>query len=261
MYTVTVAGYNSKHPHPFFMSRPNGNPDYLLLIIKTSTCFLIDGEEMIVNPGSALLVRPNVPYQYRSIDGEFKNDWLHFYSDDPDFPDNSGLLFHQPIPLDNLGHISRYFEQLMWERSYGLKSCRCQNVDMIMQLLVSNLLQAIEKKDSALPYSPYSSKLQNLRLTMQSQVYKNFTPAELAASLDISPSYFQHLYKEFFGIPLKTDLINMRIEYAKDLILNTNLKLEQIALMSGYSNEIHFYRQFRQKTRMTPREYLLHAKR
>ena len=96
---------------------------------------------------------------------------------------------------------------------------------------------------------------------MQSQAYKNFTPAELAASLDVSPSYFQHLYKEFFGIPFKTDLINMRIEYAKDLILNTNLKLEQIALMSGYSNEIHFYRQFRQKTRMTPREYLLHAKR
>ena len=261
MYTVNTAGYNARHPHNFFMSRPNGNPDYLILNVKSPSLFLIDGVELIVNPGSAVLVLPHIPYQYQSIEGDYKNDWLHFDCDDPAFPNKSGLLFHQPIPLDNPGHISRYFQQLVWEKSYAEESCRLRNIDMLMQLLINNLLRAIEKKDSALPYSPYASKLQNLRLTMQSQAYKNFTPQELADSLDVSASYFQHLYKEFFGIPFKTDLINMRIEYAKDLILNTNLKMEQIALMSGYSSEIHFYRQFRQKTKMTPREYFLHARR
>ena len=95
---------------------------------------------------------------------------------------------------------------------------------------------------------------------MQSQPYKGFTAREMAESLEISPSYFQHLYKEFFGIPFKTDLINIRLDYARGLILNTDLKLERVAQLCGYNSEIHFYRQFREKTGMTPREYLAKAK-
>ena len=85
-------------------------------------------------------------------------------------------------------------------------------------------------------------------------------PEELAAQINVSSSYFQHLYKDFFGIPFKTDLIDMRINHARDLILNTTLTFEQIALMSGYSNETHFYRQFKTKTGMTPKEYRITMK-
>ena len=95
---------------------------------------------------------------------------------------------------------------------------------------------------------------------MQSQPYKNFTSREMAEELGISASHFQYLYKHFFGIPFKSDLINIRMDYARDLILNTDLKLEQISQLSGYNSEIHFYRQFREKTGMTPREYLAKAK-
>ena len=35
----------------------------------------------------------------------------------------------------------------------------------------------------------------------------------------------------------------------------TPLTFEQIAYTSGYTNEIHFYRQFKKKTGMTPGEY------
>ena len=90
---------------------------------------------------------------------------------------------------------------------------------------------------------------------MQSRPEKNFTPGELAEKLKVSPSYFQFLYKSFFGVPFKTDLIQMRLEYARELIVETDLTLEQIAQICGYNNEIHFFRQFRAKTGMTPREY------
>ena len=82
MYTVNTAGYNARHPHNFFMSRPNGNPDYLILNVKSPSLFLIDGVELIVNPGSAVLVLPHIPYQYQSIEGDYKNDWRN-YSEPP----------------------------------------------------------------------------------------------------------------------------------------------------------------------------------
>lgn len=261
MYTVSSGGYNSRHPLHYFMSRPKGLPCYLLLIVKCPAVFHIGAKEVRTDSDCAMLIRPNVPYQYRSVEGEYTDDWLHFDCDDDLFPENTPLLFHQPIPLGSVVHFNLYIQQIMWEKNYTPEPFQKQNIHMLMQVLLNNLILAVQKKDSPTPYNPFASRLQSLRLSMQSQAYKNFTPQELAQALDVSPSYFQYLYREFFGVPFKTDLINMRIDYAKGLILNTNLKLEQIAQMSGYNSEIHFYRQFRAKTGMTPREYLLTAKR
>lgn len=260
MYSVSSGGCHSRHPLDYSMFRPKGLPHYLLLIVKCPALFRIGAEEVRTEHSCAMLIRPNVPYQYRSISGEYTDDWLHFDCDVPDFPERTGLLFHRPIPIGSAVEFTLYIQQIMWEKNYAATDFRDENIDMLMRVLVNNLVQAVRKKDSPLPYNPYIARLQNLRLSMQSQPYRNFTAREMAEALDVSPSYFQYLYKSFFGIPFKTDLINIRMDYARGLILNTDLKLERVAQLCGYNSEIHFYRQFREKTGMTPREYLAKAK-
>nr|WP_294495635.1 hypothetical protein [uncultured Mediterraneibacter sp.] len=39
--------------------------------------------------------------------------------------------------------------------------------------------------------------------------------AELSHQICLSPSYFQNLYKKYFNVTCKTDIIHARIEYAK----------------------------------------------
>ena len=128
---------------------------------------------------------------------------------------------------------------------------------MLFEVFFNKPLQEEQTVKTQHPYNPYVSRPQKLRLHMLSKPYHNFTPAELADTLHISPSYFQALYKDYFGVPFKTDLINMRLEYAKRLIEETTLPFEEIAYQCGYTNEIHFYRQFKAKIGMTPREYRL----
>ena len=222
MYSVSSGGCHSRHPLDYSMYRPRGLPHYLLLIVKCPALFRIGAEEVRTEHSCAMLIRPNVPYQYRSISGEYTDDWLHFDCDMPDFPERTGLLFHRPIPIGSAVEFTLYIQQIMWEKNYASSDFREENIDMLMRVLVNNLVQAVRKKDSPMPYNPYIARLQNLRLSMQSQPYKNFT--------------------------------------ARGLILNTDLKLERIAQLSGYNSEIHFYRQFREKTGMTPREYLAKAK-
>lgn len=258
MYTVSSGGYNAVHSRNFIMSRPNGLPCFLLLIVRSPALFRIGTEEIRTAPNCAMLIRPDVPYQYRGIGGEYVNDWLHFDCD-PSAVRQNGLLFHHPIPIGSAVEFTLYIQQIMWEKNYASEAFRDQNIDMLMHVLINNLLQAMHVKDSPAPYHPYTSRLQAMRLSMQSQPHKDFSSAEMAQELGISPSHFQYLYKTLFGVPFKSDLINMRVDHAKGLILNTDLKLEQIALLSGYNNEIHFYRQFKAKTGMTPREYLSRA--
>lgn len=74
----------------------------------------------------------------------------------------------------------------------------------------------------------------------------------MAEELGLSTSYYEHLYKDLFGCSFHADLVNMRIEYAKDLLSNSNMTIEEIALASGYNSEVHFHRQFLKKTGMSP---------
>lgn len=255
MYTIFRGGYNSRHSKSFLMSRPNGLDCYIILIVKSQALFQIGEESFTVEPNTAFIIHPGIPYQYSALDGDYKNDWLHFNCSDDFFERKYAQLFNRPILLNDGLQFSQYIQHIVWEKSYADAKYRDQNMSMLFQVLLNKLLQELETAHLSGAYNPYASRLQALRLTMQSQPYKNFTLAELADKLNVSPSYFQFLYKDFFGTPFKTDLINMRLEYAMDLITDTNLSLEQIALMSGYSSEIHFYRQFKKKTGMTPREY------
>ena len=101
----------------------------------------------------------------------------------------------------------------------------------------------------------YKYKFQKIRLDIQAAPYKKYTAKDIADNIGISSSHFQLLYKNFFGISFQADIINMRIDYSKELITSTNMPQEQIAYSCGYSSEVHFYRQFLSKTGMTPGAY------
>lgn len=255
MYTLFLGGYNARHPKTFLMLRQNGHSSYVLLIVKSPAQFQIGQDCFTVDTNSAVLIRPNVPYHYSGLDSEYVNDWLHFTCTDTELEQHFGQLFHKPIPLSNCMQFTQYIQNILWEHHYASEEFRPQNVSLLFQILLNKLLQELTYPPGKEDFHPYAAKLQELRLTMQSQYYRNFTPEELAQMLNISPSHFQYLYKTFFGIPFKKDLIQMRLREAQNLLQNTDLKLEQIALMCGYSNEIHFYRQFKAKTGLTPGEY------
>ena len=255
MYTLFRGGYNAKHSKSFILSRPQGVEHYVMLHVKTPTHFWFADNTFDILSNSIIIIRPNTPYQYSAINTEYKNDWMHFSCDFELFESICGSIINRPVRIQNPLQFTQYFQHIIWEYHYSCDEFKEQNIAMLFQVLLNKLLQEANASVGSDNYNPYASKLQELRLTMQSQPNKNFTPEELAEKLNVSPSYFQHLYKEFFDIPFKKDLIEMRLNYARDLILNTTLTFEQVAYMSGYTNEIHFYRQFKAKIGMTPKEY------
>ena len=128
------------------------------------------------------------------------------------------------------------------------------HIHMLFSILFAHLHTDFCSAPSA-GYSPYYAKFQALRLRIQSEPYKKYSADTAAMAFGISTSYFQHLYTDFFQIPFRSDVIRMRISYAKELLSGTNLTMEQIAEACGYGNEVHFYRQFRKIAGMTPKKF------
>jgi AraC family transcriptional regulator len=73
---------------------------------------------------------------------------------------------------------------------------------------------------------------------------RNLQVRDVAAAVRLSPSYFSHAFKESFGQPAKSYIIERRITRAKTLMLTTHDSLAHIALACGFSDQAHFCRSF-----------------
>ena len=251
MFSIIRGGCFSRHSSDFIMNRPNGLPYYVLLIIKSYSELEIEGQRMTCRPDSALLIRPDTPYSYQNPNGEYIDDWLHFTCLPEDIAEHAAL-FHKCFPVSSTRVLTTYIQQALWENHYS--ESKEYYVDSLFRILLKHLTEDYYKTDME-EYNPYKYKLQRLRLEIQSAPYRNYTARETAARLGVSASYFQSLYRNLFHVPFKADVINMRIDYARELVSTTEMPFEQIAYQCGYSSEVHFYRQFLAKTSMTPGEY------
>lgn len=78
---------------------------------------------------------------------------------------------------------------------------------------------------------------------------------ELAALVDLSPSYFCHAFKQTLGTPPHRYVIQQRVERAKQLIKHENFSLSEVAALCGFSDQSHLTRHFKRLTGMTPKKF------
>ncbi|MFB7816899.1 response regulator transcription factor [Paenibacillus chitinolyticus] len=77
----------------------------------------------------------------------------------------------------------------------------------------------------------------------------------MASVVFLNPVYFSQLFKQKTGQGYKEYVTGLRLEQAKQLLCNPQLKLAEIAERVGYQDVRHFTQVFRKKFMQTPTEY------
>ena len=80
--------------------------------------------------------------------------------------------------------------------------------------------------------------------------------AELAKECNISEVYFRKIFTETYKTTPKQFIVDIRINKAKQLLSDGFLKVGTVAELCGFSNQYHFCRLFKEKTGVTPTEYM-----
>jgi len=62
-------------------------------------------------------------------------------------------------------------------------------------------------------------------------------------------------FKEFYGVPVFTFLLNYKMELAKNLLQEQQLNVNEISLHLGYSASSHFIAAFKRKHGITPKQF------
>lgn len=89
---------------------------------------------------------------------------------------------------------------------------------------------------------------------------EELTLRQVAKAVHTSSFYFCKLFKKATGINFTEYISRFRMERAKDLLLNPNLRISEIAYEAGFQSLTHFNRIFKRITGKSPSEYRSHLR-
>ena len=82
-----------------------------------------------------------------------------------------------------------------------------------------------------------------------------YTVEDLAKDLNISRVQLYRKVKAIFGISVSDHVNNIRLEKSKELLLNTNQNISEIAYAVGFSSPNYFSRSLKNKYGISPKEF------
>ncbi|MGL5151642.1 MAG: response regulator transcription factor [Clostridium sp.] len=83
----------------------------------------------------------------------------------------------------------------------------------------------------------------------------SLTLNEIANHVHVSNAYLSRLFKEKTGETISELIIKIRINKAKDLLRNTQMKIYEIAYEIGIDDPAYFSQLFKKRTGLSPKEY------
>lgn len=253
MFKILRMGCNTTHGNSFSVNRPNGYEWYLLLLVKSPAIFNINGETIYTAANSLIIYDKNYPHEYSASEAEYKNDWIHFEID-PFFLNQYPIMLNTPLNISNHIYISELIQNMANE-FYSNNPFKEQTIEYLMRILFIKAKEQMETET----IKPHRAKIYDQLVKLRSEIYSNpqnnWSVPLMANKLHISCGYLQNIYKNTFFITCMSDVIESRIAYAKELLIETDLPVVEISSLCGYQNDVHFMRQFKSLTTLTPTEF------
>ena len=100
-----------------------------------------------------------------------------------------------------------------------------------------------------------NSAVKKAMFYIQENYSRDISLDDVSSQVNISPYYFSKIFKEETGENFIEYLTRVRIDKAKELLVDANVSVKEAGIQSGYSDPNYFSRIFKKQMDMTPSEY------
>lgn len=156
-----------------------------------------------------------------------------------------GVAPHSSISLPG-SELSRLAVRLY--REYQNRDC-CST--LVIEGLVLEMLALVARPEK-LPERRPPAWLATVEELLKDGFHQNLTIGEIAAQVAVHPSYLSRVFRHFHQQAIGDYLHQLRIQFACQQLTDPAIALAAIATDSGFADQSHFTRVFKQCTGMTP---------
>lgn len=156
--------------------------------------------------------------------------------------------------------LYRQFEHMNVLLEWSLESLLqnlhdCGTLSDMIAVLQANFGQWMLENKIKQPKENIHAVIEKAQAYIMNHYQKDLSIEEVAERADLSISHFCTLFKQVSGYTFLEYLTQCRMEKAKTILLNTNVKVYQVAPLVGYQDPRYFTQVFKKLTGKTPSEY------
>lgn len=252
MFNVCYCGYNIRNVDYDTIDRPEGTKEYLFLYFMSPMIVELDHNRIKAPAGSMIIYTPGYRQWYHA-EKKFQNSFVHF-NDDDGFCKKLSLPLNQLFTISEPAEINETLRHVEYE-FFTHNNYYEEQIDAHVKTLLIQLSRGLFGDKSEIMEKNTFKMFFEIRMHILSNLSYDWNIANMSELAHMSKSQFYRYYTMIFHQPPKTELIEARMEYAKYLLTNEALQVNQIARMIGYSNEYHFIRIFKEHYGYSPKQY------
>ncbi len=184
--------------------------------------------------GDVFFTVPKVLHTF-SVEQGYQHFWICFVGDSA-----AKILSLFNVPTTELSHFRISSEEDYIFAKNALSQAFETTSEKCAVSALFTVLSALKIPSSKHTLS-HAEKAENF---MQNNYYQHITIEDIAALLYISEKHLCRIFKKKYGIPPQRYLLELRMNKARELILNTDLLIKEIAVSVGYSSPFTFSEAF-----------------
>ena len=216
-------------------------------IEKGTGVLQIDGQTFYPEEGDTYFLQVGTTHHYSS---DKEKPWKKI------FINVSGVLLDSLIEGYGLKNIY-YFKGLdTGEQMRGIVNLAKENNEDCTEEIICLLNRAFFKMREHIKTQNYTSDTaEKMKEYLRNNAASKFRIENLCKYISRSESQCIKIFKEAYGITPYAYFLSKKIRLAKDMLVNTNLSIKQIANNLNFADEYYFSNVFKQKTGVSPSKY------
>lgn len=120
--------------------------------------------------------------------------------------------------------------------------------------MLNNVIDNMEKQFPKEAFN-YRHEIELVKSYVYENYGKDLSLDILAEYVYMTPSYLSSMFKKETSVGINGFIKNYRMEKAKDMLENTNVRIKEIGNIVGYSNTSYFCQSFKEFYGLTPEKY------
>jgi len=207
-----------------------------------------------VEAGSAIIVFPNERHLYQpDAASGWTEYWIGFNGAHIDRLAKK-KIFYPAKPVYTIGY-NETIVNLFMQVIEAIKSEKPGYQPLVGGAVMYMLGQLHSSAKQQLVTGNDENIVNHARVLMRANLETGVGPQEIADQLQISYSRFRKLFKEYTGIAPVQYQIQLKLEKAKEELINTTKSVKEIAFDLNFESSQYFSSLFKEKTNLTPVEF------
>lgn len=207
-----------------------------------------------ISEGTVFILLPEMWHRYTpNTNTGWKEYWISFNGKQADKFLATGI-FSKTKPVLDIGlneEIIKLYQKildLLESEKVGYKEiCAAIVYQIIAQVMASERSKMFEGKE-------IETIINKSKVLMADRIESHIYFNELANELGIGYSWYRRMFFRYTGITPAQYFLQLKLNRAKDLLMNTSMSIKEIALKVGFDSQFYFSKFFTQRMGISPKK-------